>query len=169
MGQGVVTYTFGSRFDNKRWVRVSIKNLNFSFLGQVFQHFCWVTKHVDWGLHHLYLLRITEELYIRSSWSGSHFFNLSRSVHTCSSPKHLLSHSKPLPKWFFKFFQAFSSFPSLGKILISFIYIHSCFETSVLGFLKNLWFFIIDKLLLKFWDGFLLKCVLNLMHCITLA
>ena len=26
-------------------------------------------------------------------------------------------------------FQAFSSFPSLGKLLISFIYMHSCFET----------------------------------------
>ena len=29
------TYTFGSCFDYKRWVRVSIKNLNFSFFGQV--------------------------------------------------------------------------------------------------------------------------------------
>ena len=33
-----VTYTFGSRFDYKCWVKVSIKNLNFSFLGQVFQY-----------------------------------------------------------------------------------------------------------------------------------
>ena len=28
-----------------------IKNLNFSFLGQVFQYFCWVSKRVYWGLH----------------------------------------------------------------------------------------------------------------------
>ena len=56
---------------------------------------------------HLYLSRITEELYIRSSWSDSHFFDLSWSIRTCSSPKHLFSHSKPLPKWFFKLFQVF--------------------------------------------------------------
>ena len=45
----------------------------------------------------LHLSRFTKDLYIRSSRSGSHFFDLSRSVHTCSSPKHYLSHSKPLP------------------------------------------------------------------------
>ena len=32
-----------------------------------------------------------------SSQSDSHFFDLSRSIRTCSSPKHHLSHSKPLP------------------------------------------------------------------------
>ena len=35
------------------------------------------------------------------------FFDLSRSIRTCSSHKHLLSHSKPLPKWFFMLFQVF--------------------------------------------------------------
>ena len=73
---------------------------------------------------HLYLPRITKEVYILSSRSVSHFFDLSRPVRTCSSPKHYLSHSKPLPKCFF---QAFSSFPSLGKLLISFIYMHFMF------------------------------------------
>ena len=34
-----VIYTFGSLFIYKRWVRVSIKNLNFSFFGQVFQYY----------------------------------------------------------------------------------------------------------------------------------
>ena len=34
----------------------SIKNLNFSFLGQVFQYFCWVSKRVNWGLHHIPIL-----------------------------------------------------------------------------------------------------------------
>ena len=53
IGLRCYTYTFGLRFDYKRWVRVSIKNLNFSFLGQVFQYFCWVSKRVDWGSHHI--------------------------------------------------------------------------------------------------------------------
>ena len=46
-------YTFGSRFTYKRWVRVFYQNLNFSFLGQVFQYFCWVSKCVDWGSQHI--------------------------------------------------------------------------------------------------------------------
>ena len=41
------------------------------------------------------------------SRSVSHFFNLSRSVRACSSPKHSLFHSQPLPQGFFKFFQVF--------------------------------------------------------------
>ena len=36
-------------------------------------------------------------LYILPSRSFSHFFDLSRSVRTCSSPKHSLFHSQPLP------------------------------------------------------------------------
>ena len=56
---------------------------------------------------HLHLSSFTESLYIHSSRSNSHFFDLSRSVCTCSSPKHSLSESKPLPLWFFKFFQDF--------------------------------------------------------------
>ena len=52
-GSRCYTYTFGSCFDYKRWVRVSIKNLNFSFLGQVFQYFCLVSKRVDWSSHHI--------------------------------------------------------------------------------------------------------------------
>ena len=50
------TYTFGSHFDYKRWVRVFHQNLNFSFLGQVFQYFCWVSKCVNWGSHHISIL-----------------------------------------------------------------------------------------------------------------
>ena len=53
IGSRCYSYTFGSRFDYKRWVRVSIKNLNFSFLGQVFQYFCWVSKRVDWDSQHI--------------------------------------------------------------------------------------------------------------------
>ena len=51
IGSRSVTYTFGSRFACKRWVKVFYQNLNFSFLGQVFQYFCWVSKRVYWGSH----------------------------------------------------------------------------------------------------------------------
>ena len=40
-------------------------------------------------------------------WSFSHFFKLSQSVRACSSPKHSLFHSQPLPQGFFKLFQVF--------------------------------------------------------------
>ena len=69
IGSRSVTYTFGSRFTYKRWVKVLSKNLNFSFLGQVFQYWllgfkacqlrfasysnivCWVSMRVYWGSH----------------------------------------------------------------------------------------------------------------------
>ena len=41
------------------------------------------------------------------SWSVSHFFDLSQSVRACSSPKHSLFHSQPLPQGFFKLFRVF--------------------------------------------------------------
>ena len=45
-----------------------------------------------------YIYRALLRVYIfTSSQSDSHFFDLSRSVRTCSSPKHHLFHSKPLP------------------------------------------------------------------------
>ena len=44
-------------------------------------------------------------LYISLSRFFSHFFDLSRSVCDCSSPKHSPFHSKPLPQGFFKLFQ----------------------------------------------------------------
>ena len=75
---------------------------------------------------HLHVSSFTKGLYIPSSQSNSHFFNLSWSVRTCSSPKHSLSHSKPLPLWFFKLFQDSST---LGKFLISYYSCISCFET----------------------------------------
>ena len=37
-GSRCYTYTFGSCFDYKRWIRVFYKNLNLSFLGQLFQY-----------------------------------------------------------------------------------------------------------------------------------
>ena len=46
-------------------------------------------------------------LYILPSWFFSHFFDLSRSVRDCSSPKHSPFHSKPLPQSFYKLFQVF--------------------------------------------------------------
>ena len=44
-------------------------------------------------------------LYISQSRFFSHFFDLSRSICDCSSPKHSPFHSKPLPQGFFKLFQ----------------------------------------------------------------
>ena len=44
-------------------------------------------------------------LYISQSRFFSHFFDLSRSVRDCSSPKHSPFHFKPLPQGFFKLFQ----------------------------------------------------------------
>ena len=41
------------------------------------------------------------------SRSFSHYFDLSRSVCDCSSPKHSLFHSQHLPQVFFKLFQVF--------------------------------------------------------------
>ena len=40
---------------------------------------------------HFYLSRITEDLYIGFSLSGSHFLNLSQSIRTYSPPKHFFS------------------------------------------------------------------------------
>ena len=44
-------------------------------------------------------------LYILPSQFFSHFFDLSRSVRDCSSPKHSPFHSKLVPRGFFKLFQ----------------------------------------------------------------
>ena len=75
---------------------------------------------------YLHLSSFTEDLYISSSRSDSHFFDLSRSIRTYSSPKHSLSHSKTSSSMIF---QAFSRFSYLGKLLISHSSCISCFET----------------------------------------
>ena len=82
------------------------------------------------------------------------YSSISLDLSAPASPKLYLSHSKPLPQCFF---QSFTSFPSLGKLLIFHSLCISCFETYVLGFLKILGFFKINECLLKFWDFFLLK------------
>ena len=63
---------------------------------------------------HLHLSSFTEGLYIHSSWSDSHFFDLSRSIHTCSSSKHSLSLTPNL------FLCDFSSFSKILLLLVSF-------------------------------------------------
>ena len=63
---------------------------------------------------HMHLSRFTEGLYILSSRSISHFFDLSRSVHTCSSPKHSLFLTPNL------FLCDFSSFLKILPLLVSF-------------------------------------------------
>ena len=63
---------------------------------------------------HLHLSSFTEGLYIHSSWSDSHFFDLSRSIRTYSSPKHILSLTPNL------FLCDFSSFFKILLLLVSF-------------------------------------------------
>ena len=54
---------------------------------------------------HLYLSRITKDLYILSSRSSSYFYwSLSRYLCLLTS-QNTFSHSKPLPKWFSSFFK----------------------------------------------------------------
>ena len=48
-------------------------------------------------LRYLSCRALLKGLYISQSRFFSHFFDLSRSIHDCSSPKHSLFHSKPLP------------------------------------------------------------------------
>ena len=48
----------------------------------------------SWYLNYRALLKV---LFKPPSWSFSHFFDLSRSACDCSSPKHSLFHSQPLP------------------------------------------------------------------------
>ena len=76
---------------------------------------------------HLHLLSFTEGLYILSSQSDSHFFNLSWSVCTYSSPKHTLSLTPNL--FICDFFKLFQDSSSLGKFLFSHSSCISCFET----------------------------------------
>ena len=64
IGSRSVTYIFGSRFAYKRWVRIFYQNLNFSFLGQVFQYFCWVSKRVDWDSQHIPIFLLGLKAYL---------------------------------------------------------------------------------------------------------
>ena len=76
------------------------------------------------------------------------FHSISLSIAFCFLSQTLSSHSNHNPR---RFLQAFSSFSSLGKLLISHSSCISCFH--VLGFFKIL------ELFLKFWDRFSLKWV----------
>ena len=82
---------------------------------------------------HLYLSRITEDLYICSSWSGSHFLNLSRSVRTCSPPKSLFLTPNIFPKWFSSIFKFLSS---LGMSLFSHLHAFHVLKPRFWGFSK---------------------------------
>ena len=73
------------------------------------------------------LLSFTEGLYIHSSRPVSHFFDLSWSVCTYSSPKHTLSLTPNL--FICDFFKLFQDSSSLGKFLFSHSSCISCFET----------------------------------------
>ena len=49
------------------------QNLNFSFLGQVFQYFCWVSKHVDWGSQHIPIFLLGLKACLLRFASATHF------------------------------------------------------------------------------------------------
>ena len=87
---------------------------------------------------HLYLLRITETLYIRLSRFGSHFLDLSRSIRSYSPPKHFLLPLNLQPTWF----SAFPCFKSLGMCSFSLI-LHAfhAFRPRFWGFFKFFWGF----------------------------
>ena len=68
---------------------------------------------------HLYLLRITEALYIGLSRSNYYFLDLSWSIHSYSPPKHFLLPLNLQPMWF----SAFPCFKSLGMF---FFFFFSC-------------------------------------------
>ena len=53
IGSRSVTYTFGSRFTYKRWVRVLSKIWILAFLGKYSNIVCWVSKRVNWSSHHI--------------------------------------------------------------------------------------------------------------------
>ena len=114
---------------------------------------------------HLYLLRITEALYIGLSRSGSHFLDLSRSVHTCSPPKSL-----SLTPKLFSVFQAFSR---ISLHLVSFdslIFMHFIlWNLSFWNFCKVWGFSKSKRFLWNFWDGFWRFTLKNFMHCIPCA
>ena len=55
IGSGSVTYTFGSHFIYKHWVRVSTKIQVLALLGKYSNIICWVSKRIDLGSHHLYM------------------------------------------------------------------------------------------------------------------
>ena len=55
IGSGSVTYTFGSHFIYKCWVRVSTKIRVLALLGKYSNIICWVSKRIDLGSHHLYM------------------------------------------------------------------------------------------------------------------
>ena len=61
IGSRSVTYTFGSRFTYKRWVRVLSKIWILAFLGKYSNIDCWVSKRVNWGSHHILILFVRSQ------------------------------------------------------------------------------------------------------------
>ena len=99
------------------------------------------------------LLRINIYASVRSN---PHFLDLSQSIYAYSPPKHSLLSQNLQPTWFL----AFPCFKSLGMISFSLFYMHfHVLKPRFWGFWKILGFFKIVELLLKFWDGFLIKWV----------
>ena len=95
---------------------------------------------------HLYLSRITEDLYRCSSRSSSHFLNLSRSIRTYSPSKHTLLTPNLQPTWFLAFPCSNHLVWSIFSLILHAFHV---LKPRFLGFWKILGFFKIDELLLK--------------------
>ena len=120
---------------------------------------------LDSFLTHPDRLSFKRFLYIRCSRFWSHF---PRSLLTDSSP-HLPNTHFSLKTFNPTWFLAFPYFRSLGMISIPLI-LHAfhVFRSRFWVFENFLVFFKIIEFLLKFWDGFLFKWSLNLMHCMSI-
>ena len=94
------------------------------------------------------------------------FLDLSLNRSIFSPPKHYFLSQNLQPMWFLNS----PCFKSLGMLSFLFI-LHAfhAFRSRFWGFWKILEFFKIVEFLLKFWNGFLFKWSLNLMHCIAWA
>ena len=74
IGSRFVTYTFGSRFTYKRWVKVLSKIWILAFLGKYSNIDCWVSKCVNWGSHHILILFVGSQcvsIEVRIIWYQS--------------------------------------------------------------------------------------------------
>ena len=80
------------------WYLLDTSNVDDQFLDTYLNSFLDTSRYLS-------CRALLKGLYILPSWFFSHFFDLSRSVRDCSSPKHSHFHSKLVPQGFFKLFQ----------------------------------------------------------------
>ena len=147
IGLRSITYTFGSHFIYKRWVRVSIKIWILAFLGKYSKIICWVSKCVDWGSHHpptwnhsnekkkhevLLLLLVLQEL-----WTYQRFFLMAFKFYTFGS---WFSYNHWVEVWYLYLWFVFYLL-TLGRGFyqnLNFSFLRQVFQYYLLGF-KACW------------------------------